>query len=352
MAFEFPSGTSDYFEPYFQFFESDAGSIDMNVDGSVTPQTFRITSDMTHELWVDKIEFVILHNKSTGSGANWDDFGNITGGLAENEGCTMILHESNGNTVDFFDGQEIRDNWHFSHLCGNEVLNENPILICTWDVQKSLGARLHLAPNEYIEFTINANLNVAQIVEFHVMAHGIQNQVRAIGSLTKSEELNLRLILLTDAINNSASMFRVYLHYGHNVGDNLNAYILGKYLREGWLWIDSEDHGEITPSDLTLKWGLTGGFISQTLGDGEDPDTIYDIPIGTLEWHILSEILHMPHLIEHTNDEFSDHIPEILVFPWVPYSIYKRLNSQDKDHIGELITSVTIPPITLGNSAR
>lgn len=150
-----------------------SGIINMNVNGSVTPQIFslRVTTPPLLRAVVDitRINYLI----KTNTAVSLSDFGDITNGLAR--GC--LLRKTNDEILNIYN---IRDNSRFLQLSGIDWVPfsaANPgtdIYGCacriTFAGQNKMGVVIRVEPGEDIEFLIQDDLT--SLIEFTALIEG------------------------------------------------------------------------------------------------------------------------------------------------------------------------------------
>lgn len=156
-------------EAFAKYFRDSSDSIDMNVNGSVTPVNFDINGEATGPVEIYHIVLAITDASITTTA-----FGGIVGGITN--GITMKFFDSNGVVLfDPFDGASVKNNRGFLAPSGGETLAEpasgDDFLIIPFDFAAEGGAIL-LDPTDYIRITISDDITGLSF--FRAMAHGMK----------------------------------------------------------------------------------------------------------------------------------------------------------------------------------
>lgn len=165
---------SELLSKFFRAVLAPGTSIDMAINGAVTPVEFRLGpvagSDTTWEL--DDLNFVIVDNGITPT-----EFGGL--GVALANGIKLEFINEAGVVHDFTDGHNILKNDDFGFMSGFDNIitaaaGDDEFRV-HWDLHETFGHRLLLngATGEHLLITIQDDLT--GITEMEVMAHGLQD---------------------------------------------------------------------------------------------------------------------------------------------------------------------------------
>ena len=156
--------------PEFNIYKKlrNAGSEDMNVNGSVTAVDFKYTCPVGKVVLVSRLHFHILD-----SNVDPNDFGGIAGGIAT--GLILGAFDSDDSQIlDFLDGDTIKKNTHFDHIAGTDANVKTgtglDALAVRFSVHKS-GASMRLTAGQYIQMTVQDDLTTLN--EFTTLIQGL-----------------------------------------------------------------------------------------------------------------------------------------------------------------------------------
>ena len=166
--------------PVREYLKTSAGSSDMLVDGSSTPQKFAIRASAEYDIWVKSISFVIAD-----AGAALNEFGNLS---ALTNGCQLDwISEQQGDIVL---GDELKTNFDMVRLANfnqafgggatafvaNNVQSTSEAFLPVLDFPLTFGFRwgipLVKGTNDCVQFTINDN--VSTMDRFDAIAYGVK----------------------------------------------------------------------------------------------------------------------------------------------------------------------------------
>lgn len=145
-----------------------ADSADMDVDGSETAVTFRLTTPANKLRALSRINFFIKDG-----GVDPADFGGITGPL--DNGITLKLHDADDAVIqDFTNGHPILTNGDWVMLAGTDVImlegTGDDVIGVRWSLFK-VGAALLMPAGYYMELTVQDD--ITDLTQFHAMTQGL-----------------------------------------------------------------------------------------------------------------------------------------------------------------------------------
>ncbi len=151
----------------FQYLETPAGSVDMNVDGSSTPVEFHFAS---HELsHITRINWTHFDNAA-------DDIDGFFSIAALTNGCTIQVRAADGTVLQHFgtDKVPLKRSVDFAALAGVDVRSDSGGSVSAsavrWTIE-AVGEELLLRPSQAFVFTVRDNLTA--LTQFRAMAQGV-----------------------------------------------------------------------------------------------------------------------------------------------------------------------------------
>ncbi len=136
-------------------------SINLNVNGSITPVSFRYTCPDTTNVVLVRMNIQMDDNAIT-----YAKFGGIA---ALSNGVLIRICDREGKVnVDLLDGQTVKTNLNLAWLAGFDVLTDTAVLV-RWTLERA-GKQLLLRPGDFIELVVQDNLS--SITAFSIMIQG------------------------------------------------------------------------------------------------------------------------------------------------------------------------------------
>ena len=151
----------------YKFVRSGA-SIDMDVNGSITPVLFKWTVPAGVQARVTRL---IIHLSDAGSQPG--DFGGINGGVA-NGVLFHVFDENDVLTLDLLDGTSIKINGDYAHIAGVDIDVKTGTGLDSTVARATMaktGASLLLLPGQYIGLTVQDDLTSIS-GGYHIKVHG------------------------------------------------------------------------------------------------------------------------------------------------------------------------------------
>jgi hypothetical protein len=135
-------------------FARNGSTVNMNVNGSVTPVEFKVSSPTGFGMLVQQINFVIIDSVKVFEAADFGTIDALTNGLLIECEC------STGSRVDILDGQPIKNNGQWSAFAGVDL---RTILDCkgmsvSWPLSKATVDPVLIQSENSIVFTVQDNL--------------------------------------------------------------------------------------------------------------------------------------------------------------------------------------------------
>lgn len=152
----------------------DGVTFGMNVNGSVTPQQFRVVVPADYALAVQTVEFHIVD-----AGIGVETFGGIA---ALTNGLLFHIHDVDGSyLVQIIQDQPIKANFEFAHFVGmNFELTPGggtqDFLRVVWPLQAALGFRPYLQEGQY--FALHIRDNLTGLTHFEGSVSGRLSKIR------------------------------------------------------------------------------------------------------------------------------------------------------------------------------
>lgn len=142
----------------------DGSTIDMVVDGSVTPQSFRVVCPTDKVITLDLLELHIID-----AGLNVNEFGALP---ALTNGCVMNLRSASDEILSVLSASPVKNNLDLNHLGSVDVQigGGQDAVWARWDISKTFGYRIILEEGQYVEWLIRDNM--AGIEHFEGTVHG------------------------------------------------------------------------------------------------------------------------------------------------------------------------------------
>ena len=154
-------------EHWFQCFRDSGSSMDMNVDGSTTPVSFRVTAPAGKSVHLERVLFMIEDGA-----IRLNRFG---GTAVLSNGLTIKLFDENDNElIDFLDGATIKRLGDFTLIAGTDnvaaAASGDDTWTCRWTISKA-GSPLFMQAGHYLEVLVQDNLSSVSI--FRAEAQGM-----------------------------------------------------------------------------------------------------------------------------------------------------------------------------------
>lgn len=140
-------------------------AIEMNVNGSSTPVSYRYTVPADNRVYLYRVNFIMLDASITA--AKFGGVASLTTGIT-----IKLKNSSDALLLDFLDGQTIQNNTEFGLLAGVDV-NIGPgtdSLGVRWTINNA-GGSLYMESGDYLEILIQDNLT--GLTSFQAMLQGI-----------------------------------------------------------------------------------------------------------------------------------------------------------------------------------
>lgn len=140
----------------------------MNVDGSSTPQVFKLKPRSGE--YAIELHKAVVYVEDAGT----FDSGSFGNGISLTNGISLAIYDSNDNVVlDLMAGKNITTNPHWGSLCERLELSSygagNESLTAHFDFNTTMPC-LYIGPNQYLGITIADDLT--GLVDFHFFGIG------------------------------------------------------------------------------------------------------------------------------------------------------------------------------------
>ena len=159
--------------PFRAYFLDDAGSNDMRVNGTTTPNSFSISADGDYDYFIKTISV-----KLADAGMSFSEFGNLTAltnglefsWISQKEG-TLIVHEGIKDNIEFFRLSDQTPT--IIDLSGGGADSITVMIDLTKIFGTPWGLRLTKGTTEKLSFIVRDNLGTG-IDEFNIIGYGIK----------------------------------------------------------------------------------------------------------------------------------------------------------------------------------